>query len=33
MVVLKTVLTWLAPLFSATVLVFILLYAMEFRAY
>jgi hypothetical protein len=33
MVVLKTVLTWLAPLFSATVLIFILPYAMEFRAY
>jgi hypothetical protein len=33
MIVLKTVLTWLAPLFSATVLVFILPYAMEFRAY
>ncbi|MFZ8810282.1 MAG: hypothetical protein ACO2PN_19535 [Pyrobaculum sp.] len=33
MIVLKTVLTWLAPLFSATVLVAILPYAMEFRAY
>jgi hypothetical protein len=33
MVVLKTVLTWLAPLFSATVLTFILPYAMEFIAY
>jgi hypothetical protein len=33
MVVLKTVLTWLAPLFSAAVLTFILPYAMEFRAY
>ncbi len=33
MVVLKTVLTWLAPLFSAAVLIFILPYAMEFRAY
>jgi hypothetical protein len=33
MIVLKTVLTWLAPLFSATVLVFIIPYAMEFRAY
>ena len=33
MVVLKTVLSWLAPLFSATVLIFILPYAMEFRAY
>jgi hypothetical protein len=33
MIVLKTVLTWLAPLFSATVLTFILPYAMEFRAY
>jgi len=33
MVVLKTVLTWLAPLFSATVLIFTLPYAMEFRAY
>jgi hypothetical protein len=33
MVVLKTVLTWLAPLFSATVLIAILPYAMEFRAY
>jgi hypothetical protein len=33
MVVLKTVLIWLAPLFSATVLVFIIPYAMEFRAY
>ncbi len=33
MVVLKIVLTWLAPLFSATVLTIILPYAMEFRAY
>ncbi len=33
MIVLKTVLTWLAPLFSATVLIFILPYAVEFRAY
>jgi hypothetical protein len=33
MIVLKTVLTWLAPLLSATVLVAILPYAMEFRAY
>jgi hypothetical protein len=33
MIVLKTVLTWLAPLFSATVLTFILPYAMESRAY
>jgi hypothetical protein len=33
MIVLKTVLTWLASLFSATVLIAILPYAMEFRAY
>jgi hypothetical protein len=33
MIVLKTVLTWLAPLFSAAVLTAILPYAMEFRAY
>jgi hypothetical protein len=33
MIVLKTVLTWLAPLFSATVLTAILPYAMESRAY
>jgi hypothetical protein len=33
MIVLKIVLTWLAPLFSATVLIAILPYAMEFRAY
>ncbi len=33
MIVLKTVLTWLAPLFSAAVLAAILPYAMEFRAY
>ena len=33
MIVLQTVLTWLAPLFSATVLVAILPYAVEFRAY
>jgi hypothetical protein len=33
MIVLKTELTWLAPLFSAAVLTAILPYAMEFRAY
>ncbi len=33
MIVLKIVLTWLEPLFSATVLIAILPYAMEFRAY
>jgi hypothetical protein len=33
MIVLKTKLTWLAPIISATVLVAILPYAMEFRAY
>ncbi len=33
MIVLKTVLTWLAPLFSTTVLTAILPYAMESRAY